>query len=70
MNIRQLLHAIAAIAAGLAAGSLVIAGEPQAVIGIAGIIALGINVYLGTTTMGVASPGPAPTPPPAPPAAP
>jgi hypothetical protein len=58
MNIRSALHALAAIAAALAGGTVVFAGLDDVVTkniaSIAGLVAIAINIYMGSTTTGAA----------------
>lgn len=53
-NVRKLLHALAATAGMVAAGSLVFAGEPTWLVGAAGVVAFFVNAYLGTSDGGSA----------------
>lgn len=58
MNTRSLLHALAALAAALAGGTVRFAGiddiVTQNIASVASLVAIAINVYMGTTTTGQA----------------
>lgn len=56
MNIREVFHAIAAVASAITAGSIVIPGSPDVAMYVgfvAALVALFLNTYLGSTTTGI-----------------
>ena len=58
MNIRALLHTLAAVATAVATGTVVLAGfdeeATKIIVSFAGLTALAINSYMGFTTSGAA----------------